>query len=184
MNIFFDELFCLFLMYFLILHFFPVVISTEGNKENIGGKHFMTMEAFYCYHEQLFDSFSKRVIKHIGIDLFKKQQGLGNIEIALSALPKRDRDSLSVEDTYKLDTGSATYDVLGTPITVANPLGQALRFLPPQRREVLLLCYFAEMSDSQIGKILNLTAAAVNYRRKKALDALRTILEAMDLDEA
>lgn len=144
----------------------------------------MTMEAFYCYHEQLFDSFSKRVIKHIGIDLFKKQQGLGNIEIALSALPKRDRDSLSVEETYKLDTGSATYDVLGTPITVANPLGQALRFLPPQRREVLLLCYFAEMSDPQIGKILNLTAAAVNYRRKKALDALRTILEAMDLDEA
>ena len=124
------------------------------------------------------------VQKLVQVDLFKKQQGLGNIEIALSALSKRDRDSLSVEDTYKLDTGSATYDVLGTPITVANPLGQALRFLPPQRREVLLLCYFAEMSDPQIGKILNLTAAAVNYRRKKALDALRTILEAMDLDEA
>ena len=143
----------------------------------------MTIEEIYCYHEQLFDSFSKRVIKHIGIDIYNEQQKHGNIEIAFSALPKWDRDSLGVADTYKLDMDCTTFVVLGTPIKVSNPLGQALNFLPPQRREVLLLFYFADLSDPQIGKALNLTTAAVNYRRKKALDALRALLEAMDPDE-
>ena len=140
----------------------------------------MTMDAFYAYQEQLFDSFSKRVIKHIGIDIHNEQKTLAEAEVTFSALPKRDMNALFTEDTYQLETSGETFFVRGTAITVSGPLGQALYFLPPQRRDVLLLFYFANKSDPQIGNILNLTAAAVNYRRKKALDALREILEAMN----
>lgn len=143
----------------------------------------MTVDDFYCYHEQNFDSFSKRVIKNIGIDLHNKQKALADVEVAFSALPKRDMDSLFTEDTYLLGAEGTTFFVLGTPITISDPLGQALFFLPPQRREVLLLFFFADKSEPQIGHILNITAAAVNYRKKKALDTLRDILEAMENHE-
>ena len=62
----------------------------------------MTMDEFFCYQEQTFDSFSKRVIKNIGIDLHNKQKALADIEVAFSALPKREMDSLFTEDTYLL----------------------------------------------------------------------------------
>ena len=143
----------------------------------------MTMDEFFCYQEQTFDSFSKRVIKNIGIDLHNKQKALADIEVAFSALPKREMDSLFTEDTYLLGSEGTTFLVLGTPVTISDPLGQALYFLPPQRRKVLLLFYFAGKSEPQIGHILNITAAAVNYRKKKALDTLRDILEAMESHE-
>ena len=64
-------------------------------------------------------------------------------------------------------------DLLGIPIEVHDPaLGQALSSLSPKRRDVVLLFYFA-----QIGKLLNITTMAVNSRRRKALAALRELLE-------
>ena len=104
----------------------------------------MTIDEFYSYQEQTFDSFSKRVIKNIGIDLHNKQKALADIEVAFSALPKREMDSLFTEDTYLLGSEGTTFLVQGTPVTISDPLGRALYFLTPQRREVLLLFYFAD----------------------------------------
>ena len=56
-------------------------------------------------------------------------------------------------------------------------LGQALSSLPPKRRDVVLLFYFADQNEPQIGRLLNITTMAVNARRRKALAALRELLE-------
>ena len=128
----------------------------------------MTTDEFRLYHEQTFDSFSKRVIKHIAIDIHNAEAALSKVEVSLSA-----------EDTYDLgDDVCVRFDLLGIPIEVHDPaLGQALSSLPPKRRDVVLLFYFADQNEPQIGKLLNITTMAVNSRRRKALAALRELLE-------
>ena len=70
------------------------------------------------------------------------------------------------------------FDLLGIPIEVHDPaLGQALSSLSTKRRDVVLLFYFADQNEPQIGKLLNITTMAVNSRRRKALAALRELLE-------
>ena len=139
----------------------------------------MTTDEFRLYHEQTFDSFSKRVIKHIAIDIHNAEAALSKVEVSLSALPYSETAKLSAEDTYDLnDDVCARFDLLGIPIEVHDPaLGQALSSLPPKRRDVVLLFYFADQNEPQIGKLLNITTMAVNSRRRKALAALRELLE-------
>lgn len=139
----------------------------------------MTTDEFRLYHEQTFDSFSKRVIKHIAIDIHNAEATLSKVEVPLSTLPYSEAAKLAAEDTYDLgDDVCVRFDLLGIPIEVHDPaLGQALSSLPPKRRDVVLLFYFADQNEPQIGKLLNITTMAVNSRRRKALAALRELLE-------
>ena len=139
----------------------------------------MTTDEFRLYHEQTFDSFSKRVIKHIAIDIHNAEAALSKVEVSLSALPYSEAVKLAAEDTYDLGNDvCARFDLLGIPIEVHDPaLGQALSSLPPKRRDVVLLFYFADQNEPQIGRLLNITTMAVNSRRRKALAALRELLE-------
>ena len=144
----------------------------------------MTTEEFYTYQEQLFDAFSKRVIKNLGIDIFHEMDFRREKEVSLSLLPQRDLIALCTVDTYQLERSETIFFVGKERIVVTDScLGQALHFLSPKHRNVLLLLYFADKNELQIGKILNITAAAVNYRKKKGLDSLRGILEAMKHEE-
>lgn len=49
-------------------------------------------------------------------------------------------------------------------------LAQALRTLTPQRRAILLLAYFLDESDMEIGTSLNLPRSTVQKRRNAALN--------------
>lgn len=88
----------------------------------------MTMDEFQLYHEQTFDSFSKRVIKNIAIDILREEARLAKRETSLSALSAQDAARLSAEDTYELDEEvSMSLDLHGYPIQVHDPiLGPAL----------------------------------------------------------
>jgi len=49
--------------------------------------------------------------------------------------------------------------------------------LPTDRRTIILLFYFLEMRDEEIGAKLGLSRPAVQRRRTSTLDMLRKILE-------
>ena len=141
----------------------------------------MTMEKFNLYQEQIFDSFNKRIIKHIGIDIHNEDEALAKVETSISCLPFKEAAKLSTEDTYQLEDSSVMrFEVYGFPVEVKDPLlGQALLSLPPKRRDVILLFYFADRNEPQIGQLLHIATMTVNTRRKKALSALREILEGL-----
>ena len=72
------------------------------------------------------------------------------------------------------------FHVRGLSVIVRDAvLGQALFALPPKRRDVVLLFYFAERNEPQIGRLLNLDTSTINRRRSAALSNLKAILEAM-----
>lgn len=140
----------------------------------------MTLEGFYLYQEENFDAFSKSTIKRISAKIFNEIAARAERETALSALSFRDEQKLCTEDTYALEDGGILFWVLGEPIVVHDDLlGQALSALPPKRRDVILLFYFADRNEPQIGQLLHLSTPAVNYRHGTALERLKEILEAM-----
>ena len=63
-------------------------------------------------------------------------------------------------------------------VFVVTPhIGKALSYLQPKHRDILLLSYFAEWSDSKIARYLGLSVSTVNDRRIQALQKLKQIME-------
>lgn len=56
-------------------------------------------------------------------------------------------------------------------------IAEALRTLPERKRDIILLAYFLEMSDREIGEKLNLLRATVQYQRTSTLRELKKYLE-------
>ena len=70
------------------------------------------------------------------------------------------------------------FPLLGREIEVLDAdLVRALSMLPTDRRAIILLFYFLEMRDEEIGAKLGLSRPAVQRRRTSTLDMLRKILE-------
>ena len=82
------------------------------------------------------------------------------------------------DDTYNLSHYEKVYYVNGTKVIVRNEtLGEALKFIMPNKRAVLLLSYFMDYRDSDIARTLRITNSTVSYRKKQALKQLKMLLE-------
>lgn len=139
----------------------------------------MTLEEFHAYQEQTFDAFCKAVIRNESVDAHRELAAKARQEVSMSALSADKLLSLSAEDTYNLYR--KTYYVGNSIVHVCDPmLGEALQFIPPQRRNILLLFYFLGYSEPQIGRLLGISTSTVHYRRDAALRRLRELLEAME----
>lgn len=140
----------------------------------------MTLKDFYIYQEENFDAFSKSTIKRISAKIFNEIAAHAERETMLSSLSFKDEQKLCTEDAYALEDDGILFWVQGKPVVVHdNVLGQALSALPPKRRDVILLFYFADKNEPQIGQLLHISTPAVNYRHGTALERLKDILEAM-----
>ncbi|WP_169558435.1 sigma factor-like helix-turn-helix DNA-binding protein [Propionispira raffinosivorans] len=68
--------------------------------------------------------------------------------------------------------------MLGIEVTVENEfLGAALQKLSDDRRTIVLLAYFFNMTDCEISTYLNLIRRTVSYRRDATLKQLKKYLE-------
>lgn len=141
----------------------------------------MTLEQFYTYQEQTFDSYVAIVIKNESKDAKKAITRRTEREISLSQLMQEELAQITATDEYNLE--SMTFFVAGDTVTIHDMLlGQALASLTPQRREVILLSYFLKKNDPQIAAILNLGKDAVFFRRKSTLQRLKDILEDLNYE--
>ncbi|MDR2571941.1 MAG: hypothetical protein LBD23_16815, partial [Oscillospiraceae bacterium] len=59
---------------------------------------------------------------------------------------------------------------------------EALRSLPERKRDIILLSYFLELSDGEIGKKLNLIRSTVQYQRTSTLRELKKMMEEENAD--
>lgn len=142
----------------------------------------MTVQEFVTYQEQTFDAYAKRLISNEGADAKKELARRAKREAQLSALSPMELSMLSCEDEYGPE--KVTLLLHGGEVDVFNPvLGQALSFLLPKWRDVLLWYYFLGEDDNQISVRLNMTPAGVRRRRRAALARLKGILEAMEHED-
>ncbi|MBP2657036.1 MAG: sigma-70 family polymerase sigma factor [Firmicutes bacterium] len=70
------------------------------------------------------------------------------------------------------------FRVLDIEVTVENEfLGAALQELSDDQRTIVLLAYFLNMTDREIGEYLHLIRRTVSYRRDATLKQLKKYLE-------
>jgi RNA polymerase sigma-70 factor (sigma-E family) len=73
------------------------------------------------------------------------------------------------------DAPSAEYGAMG--LLDRGAVVEALRALPRRQREVLVLRYYADLSEAQIAEALGISTGAVKSHASRGMAALRTTLE-------
>lgn len=123
-----------------------------------------------------FDAYCKKVLKHTVIDLQRQLKRLNEREITFSALPDAEMAKLSVTDKYFAN--EYVFSLLDTSVGVNDyELGAALSALPADRRDIVLMSYFFDMTDAEIAARLNMNQRTVAYRRTSSLRLLKNLLE-------
>ena len=137
----------------------------------------MKQDELELYHECSFDAFCKKAIRNLAVDakrIYWKKTMTTSDEELLATYVK----SIMTEDTYTLNNYEKIYYVNGLKVVVTNEtVGEALKFIMPNKRAVLLLSFFMDYRDSEIARTLRITNSTVAYRKKQALKQLKVLLE-------
>lgn len=100
--------------------------------------------------------------------------------VNFSELNRLDEECLCAEDTYSVENFQKTIETKLFNAVICNELlYEALQLLTPPNREILLLKYWGEMTDLEIGRTINMSQQMVNYHRGKSLKRLKTVIEEM-----
>ena len=62
-------------------------------------------------------------------------------------------------------------------------LAEALVFLPDNIRDIILMYFFLDMSDDEIGKLQNIVRSTVFRKRKNALKKIKKYMEGVTDDK-
>lgn len=124
----------------------------------------------------VFDSFCKRVLKNAAIDCFREIKKHREREQFFSELTEKEWQQIYMEDEYKLD--SHVFQVVGQEVEVKNFLiAKALKYLPEKKRNVILMYYYLEMTESEIAEQMDLGQSTINYHRMNSLKEMEEFLE-------
>jgi len=147
----------------------PAFVETKGGE-------YVRLANHELYKQHAFDSFCKKVLKNDMRNYYDEMARLSNKEVSFSELSERELRQLSTTDKYF--SLEQTFNVLGCDIFVNNTdIAEALRSLPERKRDIILLFYFLELSDGEIGIRLKMVRSTVQYQRTRALQKLRIIME-------
>ena len=129
------------------------------------------------FNEITFEAFAKRAIDNAITDGKREQARRAKVEITFSELPEKLFLSLATSSMKNTEDTPAMFHVKGYEVDVHDPrLGQALRFLTPRNREIILLSYFLDMKDREIAEILDISRSAVQRHRVSAQEKLKVLL--------
>ncbi|HIG0358543.1 TPA: sigma-70 family RNA polymerase sigma factor [Clostridium sporogenes] len=136
----------------------------------------MQASSFEKVIEAQFDCLVKKVIKceqkKYCRDIFNRQKK----EITFSDLPEQLFSKISVIDDYLSDY--TVFNVLGMEVHILNDqLSKILRILPEKKRNIILLSYFMDMSDSEIGQLMNLVRSTIYRHRTSTLEEIKKMYE-------
>lgn len=119
-----------------------------------------------------FDSFCRKVLREESRNYKKQLVCRAEKEINLSELSETELSQLYVMDEYPSD--STFFDVLDYCVAVKDDrLAEALAALPSKKRDVILLAYFLDMSDTEIAEKLKVVGSTIHRRRTSSLKELK-----------
>ena len=129
-----------------------------------------------------FDSFCKTLLKNEMIDYERARSYRLKYEISFSELTQEELNRMSTMDEYIVE--SEIFHVLDYDVEVKDELiGEALKCLPEKKRNVILLSFFMDMTDTEIAKHMNLVRSTIHHHRISSLQVLKKILEGLESEE-
>lgn len=123
-----------------------------------------------------FDYYIKICLRNEARNLRTAQDKQEKYEVLFSELPDHYVENLrsDLEQAFYLHT----FQALHYSVTVENDrLSEALRLLPNQKRTIILLHYFLNMSDSEISVLTHTRQEQVKKTRQRTLNDLRKNME-------
>ena len=128
------------------------------------------------YHVHAFDAFCKKVIRNASVDAFRASRRQVKSDLDVDDPMVAYIHLIQTHDTYTLY--SRTYYVKDQAIVVRDRnIGEALQYIIPQKRAVILLSYFAGYNDTEVANILGVSPTSIGRRKKSALLRLRELME-------
>lgn len=104
--------------------------------------------------------------------------------VIMSELSKSDQDKLCTFDVYPSDAFREKLTTRLFETEIHNELlYQALLLINPITRELIILKFWGDMTDKEIGEILSMSRKMVNYYKNKALINLKEIIEELNKNE-
>lgn len=123
-----------------------------------------------------FDCLLKKVTKGIVLNYQKELSRRSRREALFCELPELVIDKMGTCDEYETD--STAFSVCGIDIRVLDDkLALALSKLSEKKRNILLMYYFLEMSDTEIGELFQMSRNASHKSRTSSLMKIRKTLE-------
>lgn len=128
-----------------------------------------------------FCCFCTTVLRNAAIDIQRQQNRKIQLEKPIPELSSGELLSMVAIDDYF--ESEHIFKVFGKEVVVIGDLlADALRQLPSDRRDIILMSYFMGMSDAEIGRKLNIIQQTIYKRRKSSLKALSKILSKEDFE--
>ena len=125
--------------------------------------------------------FKSCVIKALKNELKYRKRNRKNFAkrvVNFSDLSKADEEKLCCEDEYQVELFRETITTsLFDAVIHDEQLHKALLSLQDNNREIILLKYWGDMTDTEIGQALSMSQQMVNYNRNKTLKLLRVLME-------
>lgn len=123
-----------------------------------------------------FNCYIKKCLRNETRNVLKAQKHIADHEILFSELPEA-----NVENFYivpEQGTFLHTFQALNYPVTVENDrLSEALRLLSEEKRTIILLHYYLDMSDLEISRLTHTQQTQVKKTRQRTLFDLRKKME-------
>lgn len=123
-----------------------------------------------------FDSFCQKVLREESRNLKVQYARRAEREVALSQLSEKQLQEFRTEDRYPSDV--ICFEVGRHCVSVQDErLADALSQLSEEKRDIILLAYFLDMNDREIGEKLAMVRRTVQRRRTSTLCELKKRLE-------
>ncbi|CCQ94181.1 putative RNA polymerase sigma factor, sigma-70 family [[Clostridium] ultunense Esp] len=152
-----------------------VVKGEQGSHHPKGGEN-MKLNNHEQSKRHAFDSFCKKILKHEARDYYHELQRQRKKEKIFSDLSAKEMEQLYTVDKYFVT--EQIFNVLGLDVIVTDDvIAEALENLPEQKRDIILLSYFLDLSDREIGDKLNMLRSTVQYQRTRTLQQIKTFME-------
>ena len=119
-----------------------------------------------------FDSYCKKVLRGECRDYIREITRQAKHKVNFSEMTVENLNHLNVIDEYPSEYYH--FQVLGYDIAIKNErIGLALLSLPVEKRDIILLSYYLNMTDREIGEELNMMLYTVQRRRTKSLKEIK-----------
>lgn len=129
-----------------------------------------------------FDSFCRKILREEFIDYMRLQKYRIEHEVPICEKSFRYIENIEIWDEYPSDY--FYFNVNGYNVRIENAcLAKALKELSEEKRQIILLSYFLDMSDQKIADSLSGVRRTIQYKRSTSLKELKRIMEELFVDE-
>lgn len=119
-----------------------------------------------------FDSFCRKVLREEARDYERHIAWRSDHEVSLSELSEEQERQMYVLDEYPSE--QTHFHVRGYDVAIENEdLANALTVLPDDKRDIVLLVHFLDMTDQEIADKLDMMRRTVQYKRAQSLKELK-----------